>query len=60
MPNATIVGKINAGNDVLIEANSYVNFDVPDHSIVVEKPGRMIHKENARLDYIIHELTERT
>ena len=57
-PNATIVGKINVGNDVLIGANSYVNFDVPDHSIVLGNPGRIIRKENATQDYIIYELTE--
>lgn len=32
--NATIVGAIKIGNDVLIAPNTYVNCDVPDHSIV--------------------------
>ena len=36
--NAIIVGKINIGNDVLIAPNSYVNTDVPSHSIVVGNP----------------------
>ncbi len=32
---AVIVGKIKIGNNVLIAANSFVNFDVPDNSVVV-------------------------
>lgn len=31
---------------------TYVNFDVPDHSIVVGNPGRVIPKENAVEGYI--------
>lgn len=37
--NATIVGAIKVGNDVLIAPNTYVNCDVPDHSIVLEIPA---------------------
>lgn len=36
--NATIVGKIIIGDDVLIAPNSYVNVDVPSHSIVLGNP----------------------
>ena len=50
--NAVIVGKVNIGSDVLIAPLSYVNFDVPDHSIVVGNPARIIPKENATQDYI--------
>lgn len=50
--NATIVGKIVIGDDVLIAPNSYVNCDVPDHSIVIGNPCIIIHKENATKDYI--------
>lgn len=50
--NAVIVGNIKIGSDVLIAPLSYVNFDVPDHSIVIGNPGRIIHKENATSDYI--------
>ena len=57
-PNAVIVGKISVGHDVLIGANAYVNFDVPDHSIVIGNPGRIIHKENATEDYIAHRITD--
>ena len=50
--NAVIVGKINIGNDVLIAPNSYVNFDVPSHSIVVGNPAKIIHRENATESYL--------
>ena len=50
--NAVIVGKINIGNNVLIAPNSYVNFDVPDNSIVIGNPGKIIHKDNATEGYI--------
>lgn len=41
-PSASIVGKISIGNDVLIAPNSYVNIDVPDHSIVIGNPAKII------------------
>lgn len=50
--NATVVGKVTIGNDVLIAPNSYVNFDVPDHSIVIGNPGRIIQSVNATTGYI--------
>ncbi len=50
--NAVIVGNVKVGSDVLIAPLSYVNFDVPDHSIVIGNPGRIIPKENATEDYI--------
>lgn len=37
--NAVVVGKITIGTDVLIAPNAYVNFDVPDHSVVIGNPG---------------------
>lgn len=50
--NATIVGDISIGNDVMIAPNSFVNFDVPDHSVVIGNPG-IIHKRvNATESYI--------
>ena len=47
-----IVGKVKIGSDVLIAPLSYVNFDVPDHSVVIGNPGRIIPKENATADYV--------
>ena len=50
--NAVVVGNIIVGDDVLIAPLSYVNFDVPAHSIVVGNPGRIIPRENATEAYI--------
>lgn len=50
--NAVIVGKIKIGNNVLIAPNSYVNFDVPDNSIVLGNPGKVIDNLTATKDYI--------
>lgn len=50
--NSTIVGNINVGNNVLIAPNSYINFDVPDNSIVIGNPAKIISKENATEEYI--------
>lgn len=40
--NSTIVGNVVIGNRVLIAANTFVNFDVPDDSAVIGSPG-IIH-----------------
>lgn len=50
--NAVIVGNVRIGSDVLIAPLAYVNFDVPDHSIVIGNPARIIPKENATAGYI--------
>ena len=50
--NAVIVGNVKIGSDVLIAPLTYVNFDVPDHSLVIGNPGRIISKENATADYV--------
>jgi serine O-acetyltransferase len=50
--NAVIVGGIKVGTDVLIAPGAFVNFDVPDHSVVLGNPGQIIQKTNATLDYI--------
>lgn len=48
---AFVCGGIHIGNDVLIAANAFVDFDVPDHSIVIGNPGMIHYKENATADY---------
>jgi serine O-acetyltransferase len=53
---AVIVGKVNIGNDVLIAPNSFVNFDVPDDSLVIGNPGKIIKKENPTKYYIDYKL----
>jgi serine O-acetyltransferase len=50
--NAVIVGKVEIGPNVLISPGSFVNFDVPENSIVVGNPARIISRENATEDYI--------
>lgn len=49
--NAVVVGKIIIGNNVLIAPNSFVNFDVPDDSIVIGNPARIIYKKDASKEY---------
>lgn len=50
--NATIVGNIKIGSDVLIAPNSFVNCDVPDHSIVFGNACIIKTKMNATEGYI--------
>ena len=50
--NATVVGAIHVGSDVLIAPNSYVNCDIPDHSIVFGNPCIIKHRDNATEGYI--------
>lgn len=52
--NSTIVGNVHIGNDVLIAPNSYVNIDIPDHSIVVGNPATIYPRENATEDYVVY------
>ncbi len=51
---AVIVGKISIGEDVLIAPNSFVNCDVPDHSVVFGNPCKVVAKENATEGYLCH------
>lgn len=50
--NSTIVGNITIGDDVLIAPNTYVNCDVPSHSVVFGNPCIIKHRDNATEDYI--------
>lgn len=50
--NAMVCGNITVGNDVLIAAGAYVNFDVPDDSVVIGNPGVIHHKENSVRYYL--------
>lgn len=56
--NSTVIGNIQIGNDVMIAPNSFVNFDVPDHSIVIGNPGEIHHKEYATEKYIAFKVIE--
>lgn len=46
------MGKIVIGDDVLIAPNTYVNCDIPSHSIVFGNPCIIKHCENATDGYI--------
>lgn len=50
--NAVVVGGIKIGNDVMIAPNSFVNFDVPDNSLVIGNPAKIHYKENPSKDYL--------
>lgn len=50
--NSTVVDKITIGDDVLIAPNSFVNRDVPSHSIVIGNPCVIKHKDNATEGYL--------
>ena len=50
--NATVVGNIHIGDDVLIAPNSYVNFDVPNHSVVIGNPAVIHSRKNATEGYV--------
>lgn len=51
---STIVGNVVIGNDVLIAPNTYINCDIPDHSIVFGNPCIVKHADDATKDYINH------
>lgn len=50
--NATVVGGIHIGDDVMIAPNTFVNFDVPDHSVVVSQRAAVIHRDPATWNYV--------
>jgi serine O-acetyltransferase len=56
--NSVVVGKVTIGNDVLIAPGAFVNFDVPDHSIVLGNPGKIIPSGHATIDYVCNVLPE--
>lgn len=51
-PGAVIVGNITIGDRVLIAPNAFVNFDVPNDSIVIGNPAIIKFKKYASEDYI--------
>ena len=54
--NSVVVGNVRIGEDVLIAPLTFVNFDVPSHSVVIGNPAKIIHKENATQDYICNKV----
>jgi serine O-acetyltransferase len=49
---AVLVGPITVGSDVLVAPNAFVNFDVPDHSLVIGNPGRVVPRPDPTRFYI--------
>lgn len=55
-PGAKIIGAVRVGNNVAIGANCVVTKDIPDNSVVVGVPGKVISEEGStgyinRIDY---------
>jgi serine O-acetyltransferase len=40
--NAIIVGKVTIGHDALVAPGAYVNFDVPEMSVILGNPGKVV------------------
>lgn len=51
-PGAVVVGNITIGNHVLIAPNAYVNLDIPDNSLVIGNPAKIVSRQNASKGYI--------
>jgi len=52
--NSIIIGNVKIGNNVLIAPGAFVNFDVPDNSIVIGNPGHIIIRDSSPTDkYIV-------
>ena len=47
--NSTIVGNVVIGENSFIAPNTFINFDVPENSLVIGSPGT-IHKRQKTLE----------
>lgn len=55
--NSIVVGNVKIGNDVLIAPGAFVNFDVPDNSIVIGNPGKIIQRVSSPTKkYIVYSI----
>ena len=53
--NSIVIGGIRIGDDVLIAPGAFVNFDVPDNSIVIGNPGKIINRNSSPTQkYIVY------
>lgn len=50
--NAILIGGIKIGNNVLIAPGSYVNFNIPDNSMVLGNPAKFIIKDDDRFNHL--------
>ncbi len=55
---SVVVGNISVGRNVMIAPNTFVNFNVPDNSIVIGNPAKIIRKDNPTKYYINHVLNK--
>lgn len=55
--NAILVGKITIGRGSLIAPGAYVNFDVPEHVVVLGNPGKVVSHTGSE-GYINNVLSE--
>ena len=57
--NAIIIGGVKIGNNVMIAPGAFVNFDVPDNSIVIGNPGKIIPRhESPTSKYIVYSIDD--
>lgn len=49
---AKVLGPVKIGNNVRVGSNSVVTKDIPDNSVVVGVPGRIIAREGEKIPYI--------
>ena len=55
--NSIIIGNVKIGNNVLIAPGTFINFDVPDNSIVIGNPGKIISRDESPTDkYIVYSI----
>jgi serine O-acetyltransferase len=55
---SVIVGNITIGNNVFIAPNTFVNMNVPENSLVIGNPARIIEKNNPTEGYICNTLNK--
>lgn len=50
--NSSVIGGITIGEDVMIAPNSFVNINIPPHSLCIGSPAKIIPRECATRGYI--------
>lgn len=57
--NSIVVGGVKIGDNVLIAPGAFVNFDVPDNSIVIGNPGKIIPRTTSPTQkYMVYPLPD--
>jgi serine O-acetyltransferase len=57
--NAVVIGNAKIGDNVLIAPGAFVNFDVPDNSIVIGNPGQIIPRDSSpTAKYIVYPIKD--